>query len=164
MIQLIINRSLSKSKPFWQSMTKKEKGKKTALPASLCHLFIAHSQQLLSGRLPPVRSTRCLNRLFKYFYCWFIVSGLENGGALCGRTRELLQWVDSTLLDLMNVDSGQGGEDDGGSLSASPHRPLRSCLHWASSSQPWGQALTFATPGSCNNRRKMLWGSAHQPS
>lgn len=28
MIQLIINRSLSKSKPFWQSMTKKEKGKK----------------------------------------------------------------------------------------------------------------------------------------
>lgn len=70
MIQLIINRSLSKSKPFWQLMTKKP----TELPASLRHLFIAHSQQLLSGRLPPVQSTRCLNRLFKYFHCWFFLS------------------------------------------------------------------------------------------
>lgn len=70
MIQLIINRSLCKSKPFWQLMTKKN----TEPPASLRHLFIAHSQQLLSGRLPPVQSTRCLNRLFKYFHCWFFPS------------------------------------------------------------------------------------------
>lgn len=62
-------------------MTKKrEKKNNSELPASLCHVFIAHSQQLLSGRLPPVRSTRCLNRLFKYFYCWFLLSGLEYGG------------------------------------------------------------------------------------
>lgn len=115
-------------------MTKKRRKKNCELPGSLCHLFIAHSQQLLSGRLPPVRSTRCLNRLFKYFYCWFIVSGLENWGVLCGRTREPLLWVAASLLDVMGIDCGRGGEGDGGSISASPHWPLHSHLLWATSS------------------------------
>lgn len=99
MIQLIINRSLSKSKPFWQPMTKK---KSNELPATLCHIFIAHSQQLLSGCLPSVQSTRCLNRLFKYFHCWFFLSFFNTAWSQVSllKSGEPLDWVYSTLLHI----------------------------------------------------------------